>query len=173
MNAKRIISLILTLSLVFCLAACGSGDGKKDTGDTTPAHSADGLWLKKFDGVTLKRILWYEPSESEKKLVKEFEDRTGATIVDEIVDYQNYNTKIAASIAANDPYDIGYIYGAFFPTQIIAGMYQPINQFIKSEYLLDKKSKNGIANGGFDISKMDFYSGTITITDSAPIGMLI
>ncbi|MBR3300044.1 MAG: extracellular solute-binding protein [Clostridia bacterium] len=157
MNAKRIISLILTLSLVFCLAACGSGDGKKDTGDTTPAHSADGLWLKKFDGVTLKRILWYEPSESEKKLVKEFEDRTGATIVDEIVDYQNYNTKIAASIAANDPYDIGYIYGAFFPTQIIAGMYQPINQFIKSEYLLDKKSKNGIANGGFDISKMDFY----------------
>lgn len=157
MKAQKIIALILVVVMALGLTACGSGNGGAEKEETAKTRSADGLWLKKFNGVTLKRILWYEPSESETKLVKEFEERTGTTIVDEIVDYQNYNTKIAASIAANDPYDIGYIYGAFFPTQIIAGMYQPINQFIKSEYLLDKKSKNGIENGGFDISKMDFY----------------
>ena len=141
MKAQKIIALILVVVMALGLTACGSGNGGAEKEETATTRSADGLWLKKFNGVTLKRILWYEPSESEKKLVKEFEERTGSTIVDEIVDYQNYNTKIAASIAANDPYDIGYIYGAFFPTQIIAGMYQPINQFIKSEYLLDKKSK--------------------------------
>lgn len=158
MKKQKIFAILMALVLSIMCTACGSGGGSSETGGgKTTAHSADGLWLKKFDGVTLKRILWYEPSESEKKLVKEFEERTGTTVVDEIVDYQNYNQKIAASIASNDPYDIGYIYGAFFPTQIIAGMYQPINQFISSEYLLNKEDKNGIANGGFDISKMDFY----------------
>ena len=29
-----------------------------------------------------------------------------------------------------DRYDIGYIYGAFFPAQIIAGMYQPVNTYM-------------------------------------------
>ena len=109
MKAKKIIALFMALVLALGLVACGSGSGdsKTEKEDTAKTRSADGLWLKKFDGVTLKRILWYEPSESETKLVKEFEERTGTTIVDEIVDYQNYNTKIAASIAANDPYAIG------------------------------------------------------------------
>lgn len=160
MNLKKLISLLMVLALTFSLAACGgSGDtesGTTEVGGNTEA-AADSLWNKKFDGVTLKRILWYEPSDSETALVKEFTERTGVTIVDEVVDYQNYNTKIANSIASGDPYDIGYIYGAFFPTQVIAGMYQPINSYISSEYLLDNSSSETIAKGGFDISKMDFY----------------
>ena len=153
---KRVLCILLAVMLVCCLTACGGSD----SGDTanTVSRSADGLWNKKFEGVTLKRILWYTPSESEKKLVGEFEEKTGAKVVDEVVDYENYNTKIASSIAAGDPYDIGYIYGAFFPTQIIAGMYQPINtSYMASEYLLNSSSAETIAQGGFDINKMDFY----------------
>lgn len=160
MKFKKIISLLTALVLLFALSACGESTGDSSNSSqagNTPSHSADSLWNKKFDGVTLKRILWYEPSDSEKALVKEFTDRTGCKIVDEVVDFQNYNTKIAGSIAASEPYDIGYIYGAFFPTQIIAGMYQPINSYISSEYLLDTSSAQTIANGGFDIKKMDFY----------------
>ena len=151
MKLKRFLAVALAGALAFCATACGGGSSEVQSGNK---GSGDSLWNKKFDGVTLKRILWYEPSESEKKLVKEFTDRTGCTITDEVVDYQNYNSKIAASIAGGDPYDIGYIYGAFFPTQIIAGMYQPINSYISSEYLLDKSK---VDEGGFDISKMDFY----------------
>lgn len=158
MKIKRILSAFTALAVAFSLAACGGSDGNvSGNPGGSNANSADSLWNKKFDGVTLKRILWYEPSASEKKLVKEFEDRTGAKIVDEIFDYENYNSRIAASIGAGEPYDIGYIYGAFFPTQIIAGMYQPINQYISSEYLLDTSSTEKIAEGGFDVSKMDFY----------------
>lgn len=154
MKTKRILAALCALAMAFCITACGNGGAPDTSTPNTDSGSADSLWNKTFEGVTLKRILWYEPSDSEKQLVKEFTDRTGCQIVDEVVDYQNYNKKIAASISGGDPYDIGYIYGAFFPTQIIAGMYQPINKYISSEYLLDKSK---IANGGFDISKMDFY----------------
>lgn len=57
-----------------------------------------------------------------------------------MVDFENYNTALANSIAANDPYDIGYIYGSFFPTQIIAGMYQPVNSYMTEDNLLDSSS---------------------------------
>lgn len=160
MKLRKMFAVILASAVTLTLAACGGGSDSSDNTDTasTVSRSEGGLWNKTFEGVTLKRILWYEPGDSEMKLVKEFEERTGAKIVDEVVDYQNYNTKIAASIAASDPYDIGYIYGAFFPTQIIAGMYQPIDkQYLSSEYMLDKSSSKTIANGGFDIEKMDFY----------------
>lgn len=160
MKMKKFLALILALILVATLGACGSGDDSSEnggSGNKTGAVEKDGLWTQKFEGVTLKRLLWYTPSKSEAALVKEFEDRTGCKIVDEIVDYENYNAKIAASIAANDPYDIGYIYGAFFPTQIIANVYQPIDQFINKKYLLDTSSDKTIANGGFDINKMEYY----------------
>lgn len=160
MKTRKIISFITAFVLALTLTACGSGNGSSDApeADNTVSRSEDGLWNKTFEGVTLKRILWYEPSKSEEELKKKFEKRTGATIVDEVVDYQNYNTKIASSIAANDPYDIGYIYGAFFPTQIIAGMYQPINkEYLAAEYMLNKSSSETIAKGGFDLEKMDFY----------------
>lgn len=160
MKMKRLLALVLTLIIALSMTACGGSEGGKGSSNDsgkTESNSKDSLWNKSFDGVTLKRILWYEPSEAEKKLAKEFTDRTGVNLVDEIVDYQNYNKKIAASISSGEPYDIGYIYGAFFPTQIIAGMYQPINQFIGKENLLDTSSADTIAKGGFDISKMDFY----------------
>lgn len=155
---KRIICLVMAAVIALCFTACGGSNSADTTSNSGPTRSADGLWNKKFEGVTLKRILWYYPSDSEKKLVKEFEEKTGAKVVDEVVDYENYNTKIANSIAAGDPYDIGYIYGAFFPTQIIAGMYQPIDtSYMASEYLLDTSSADTIKLGGFDINKMDFY----------------
>lgn len=100
-----------------------------------------------------------------------FEERTGCTIEDTVVDFENYNTALANSIAANDPYDIGYIYGSFFPTQIIAGMYQPVNSYMTEDNLLDSSSAETIANGGFDIGKMTITAGTATTTACPLIGM--
>ncbi len=164
MKRKKLVSLLMALIMVLSVAACGgednTGDSKEPGESKEPgnSYSEDSLWNRTFEGVTLKRLLWYEPSESEQALVKEFEEKTGCTIVDEVVDYENYNTKLAASITANDPYDIGYIYGAFFPTQIIAGMYQPIDKaYLSSEYMNDSTSKETLAKGGFDLEKMDFY----------------
>lgn len=166
MKMKRWMAMACAGILALSLTACSGGttesgtesqaSGSTGTG-TDVSHSADSLWNKTFEGVTLKRLLWYEPSEAEQALKEEFEQRTGCTIEDTVVDFQNYNTAIANSIAANDPYDIGYIYGSFFPTQIIAGMYQPVNTYMTEENLLDSSSAETIANGGFDLQKMNYY----------------
>ena len=166
MKMKRWMAMACAGLLALSLTACSGGttesggesqsSGGTSTG-TDVSHSADSLWNKTFEGVTLKRLLWYEPGEAEQALVDEFEARTGCTIEDTVVDFQNYNTAIANSIAANDPYDIGYIYGSFFPTQIIAGMYQPVNTYMTEENLLDSSSAETIANGGFDLQKMNYY----------------
>ncbi|GEM_PF-2537285 len=166
MKTKKWLTLalagIMTLSFAACTPAESGegGDESKAPGasaGTDVSHPADSLWNKTFEGVTLKRLMWYEPGDAEKALVDAFEERTGCTIEDTVVDFQNYNTALANSIAANDPYDIGYIYGAWFPTQIIAGMYQPINTYMTEDNLLDSSSAETIANGGFDVQKMNYY----------------
>ena len=166
MKMKRWMAMACAGLLALSLTACSGGttesggesqsSGGTGTG-TDVSHSADSLWNKTFEGVTLKRLLWYEPGEAEQALVDEFEARTGCTIEDTVVDFENYNQTLANSIAANDPYDIGYIYGSFFPTQIIAGMYQPVNTYMTEENLLDSSSAETIANGGFDLQKMNYY----------------
>lgn len=166
MKMKRWMAMACAGLLALSLTACSGGttesggesqsSGGTSTG-TDVSHSADSLWNKTFEGVTLKRLMWYEPSEAEQALKEEFEQRTGCTIEDTVVDFQNYNTAIANSIAANDPYDIGYIYGAFFPAQIIAGMYQPVNTYMTEENLVDSSSAETITNGGFDLQKMNYY----------------
>lgn len=167
MKLKKTLALIMAGLLAFGLTACSGGGGESSSGGDDSAsgtssgggtsHSEDSLWNRTFEGVTLKRLLWYEPSESEAALKEEFEKRTGCTIEDTVVDYQNYNTALANSISAGDPYDIGYLYGAFFPTQVIAGIYQPVNNYMSEEYLVDTTSSETIANGGFDIQKMNYY----------------
>ena len=72
MKTKRILAALCALAMAFCITACGDVGGTPDA--STPnadSGSADSLWNKTFEGVTLKRILWYEPSDSEKQLVKE------------------------------------------------------------------------------------------------------
>lgn len=156
MKIKKTLCLLLTLVFAVSLTACSSGKTSSDA--KTSQRSMSGLWSQTFEGVTLKRLLWYTPSESEMALVKEFESKTGATVVDTVVDYENYQETLRASIEANDPFDIGYIYGAFFPSAIIENYYQPIDpSYMAKDYLLDSSSAETIAQGGFDINKMDFY----------------
>ncbi len=132
----------------------GGNDGQGG-GTTTPTPST-GLDLRtaKFPGVTLKRIVWYDLSDEEKQMVKDWEAKTGAKVQDIKVNYENIQDRIKQSIAAKDPIDLGFLYGAFFPTDVIANMYQPVNAYLKSEYLLDT---NKISEGGFDLAKMDAY----------------
>lgn len=136
--------------------------GKTTTAKTTtpagkePSGNVD-LWNAKFPGVKLKRIIWYNMSKEEEKMVKDFEAKTGCSITDVKVDYENLEEKIKASMTSGDVIDIGWIYGAFYPTSIINNMYQSIDAYIKKDYLVDTKSSASLAKGGFDMTKMDSY----------------
>ena len=74
MKMKKVFAMLLSCVMVLSLSACGNDNGDKGTDkdtESTVSRSEDGLWNQKFEGTTLKRILWYEPSESENKLVEE------------------------------------------------------------------------------------------------------
>ena len=129
-----------------------STGGNSATASATP--STVNLRTATFKGVTLKRIRWYDMGSEETQMIKDWEKKTGAKIQDVYVNYENIQDKIKQSIAAKDPIDIGFLYGAFFPTDIIANMYKPVDSYIQNQYLLDT---NNLSNGGFDLSKMNEY----------------
>lgn len=129
----------------------------KFTGTEAPTSSNIDLWNAKFNNVTLKRIVWYTLSQEEKKMLDDFKAKTGVTIKDVVVDYENINNKLVASMASGDIIDIGWIYGAFYPSSIISNMYQPIDNYIKQDYLVNTASAASLAKGGFDLAKLTQY----------------
>lgn len=156
---KRFFALFLATAMIFALSACG---GSVDTSSTASANVSSatgdkdplGLRNGQYSGVTLTRLIWYTPGQEEKAMVKDFEEKTGCTVKDVIVDFENYDTQISTMMAAGEPVDIGTIYGAMFPANVIANMYLPIDKYINKAYSVDK---NNIDAGGFDFTKMANY----------------
>lgn len=110
-----------------------------------------------FGGVTIKRIVWYTVGKDEKQMLTEFTQKYNVKVTDVVVDYENINDKLAGSMTSGDVIDAGFLYGAFFPTQVIANMYMPVDSYIKRDYLVDSTSSSTVANGGFDMQKMDYF----------------
>lgn len=121
-----------------------------------PSKSID-LTNHDFGGVTIKRIVWYTVGADEKKMLSEFTNKYNVKVQDVVVDYENINDKLAASMTSGDVIDVGFLYGAFFPTQVVANMYMQIDPYIKKDYMVDSSSAATVAKGGFDMNKMDFF----------------
>lgn len=168
---KKTLAIFLLICLfVLSMTACGDSGSPSSTDskggasgnnsvseNSDNSNNKDSLWNKRFDGVKLKRIVWYTVSDDEKKMIQEFEEKTGATIEDVVVDFANINTKLAQSMSSGDIIDIGWMEGGFFPTQVIANMYLPVDEYIGADYLVDTSTSDGIAAGGFDMEKMSYY----------------
>lgn len=131
-----------------------------DPGTTQTTSGADNtpskvdLRTAKFPGVTLQRIRWYDMGKEETQMVKDWEAKTGAKISDVYVNFENVRQKLQQSIAAKDPIDIGLIYGGYFTEQVISNMFKPVNEYIKSEYLVDL---NNLSEGGFHLDKVNEF----------------
>lgn len=122
---------------------------------TVPAVAGvDNLDKMTFNGVNLKRILWYTLSAEETKMVSDWEKKTGAKITNVSVAFANINDRISTSIVSGDPIDIGWIYGAFFPGVVIQNLYEPVNKYIGANNLVDY---NNPSKGGFDLAKMQNF----------------
>ncbi|MDD4327778.1 MAG: extracellular solute-binding protein [Eubacteriales bacterium] len=121
---------------------------------TLPATSKVDLKNAKFPNTTLKRIVWYTLGQDEKDMLAAFKTKTGVTVTDVSSSFAEINDKISASILAKDPIDIGWIYGAFNPQVLIQNLYQPINNYISNDYLVNTSK---LTDGGFDLSKMQNF----------------
>ena len=100
-------------------------------------------------GTTIKILLWYAPDKDEKKEFDDFETMTGAKVKVIQTSYDNYQTKIASSIAARDPLDSVHMSADWYPAFVIRGLMQPIDNYIdKNDEVLDFTSMDLLKWGG-------------------------
>lgn len=90
MKMKKWLTLALAGAMTLSFAACTPAESGDDNGSKAPgtstgtdvSHPADSLWNKTFEGVTLKRLLWYEPGDAEKSSRRRLRGAHGCTIED-------------------------------------------------------------------------------------------
>lgn len=61
-----------------------------------------------------------------------------------------YTTSVANRLASGDPFDVCYMGTYRFPTEPIAGLYEPLNDLI---YTADLEDKNNLSKGGFSMER--------------------
>lgn len=132
----------------------GTDNTTRGNGNTAPASGDFNYSSANLKGVTLRRLVWYTPGATEKKMVQDFEKKYGCTIQDVYSTLEDAPTKLVAGMTSGDVIDIATIYGAFFPELIIKNLYQPIDKYVVKDQLMNE---NDPFAGGFDLDKMENY----------------
>ncbi|WP_367322723.1 ABC transporter substrate-binding protein [Streptomyces sp. HUAS ZL42] len=109
-RAVRTAAALLTGALALSLTACGGDDDKSSGGGSTPTQTGTTLTLPKLNGTTLEvAAVWTGPEqENFKKVLAEFEKRTGAKVTfvpaqDPIINF------LGSKIAGGQPPDIAML----------------------------------------------------------------
>jgi len=122
-NYLKLISLVIvfTLAISIIFTGCGkSGESGKDsssdtsTTDTTNQSDKSGEDSKEKEPVKLKMTFWGSPQEKTavESAVKKFSEKLPYVTVEATqIPESDYDAKIAAMVASNDPPDYGYIHG--------------------------------------------------------------
>ncbi len=141
-NFKKIVSLLMVIAMVFCLAACGEGGTTSSYYEEVPGENGgsnnDGAGNATQDivtevptnlkGKTVKVLFWRPLTNDEKAVVASFEKQTGMKV--QIKNAANaggvYAELISASLAAKEGYDIAMFNNIHFPGRPTSIM-QPLN----------------------------------------------
>lgn len=110
----RLISLIVTIAIIFCMVGCGN-DGTKTPSGNEGTTGADGNGatdvLKEvpsdLKGTTIKYFMWYDgEKETEGPVMNAFELESGIKVDVEVGSSSEFTTELAAKIATNNAPDV-------------------------------------------------------------------
>jgi len=145
---KRIICAIMSLVMVFSLAACGgsgnSGDSGKKGGDeiaVTGSKWAEGLTVKNLEN---KKVSWLLNAGYDEHKELDLEDAPdafyqtwnaweatyGEKVDVQVVTWDNFTTHLTTSAASGDMPDIVYGGTTWFPSWPALGLVQPIDDYL-------------------------------------------
>lgn len=98
-----------------------------------------------FKGKTI-RYLNYNSNytEGDKQLVEKFQKEYKCKIIVDIVNYEDYPSILASSLAGGKPYDIIKLHEGFFPLVAVQKLCQPMESAIATEDLTSSTKKTGI-----------------------------
>lgn len=133
-----------------------STSGSKNNVSESESKSAESVANLDFGGKTIKMAITNDktPTESNKKMFSDFEKAYNCKLSYDVIDFGNFLKTISAKLAGNQPYDIIYFHGSFFPTSVINRLLQPLDDAIADQ---DKYNASNPSKGGIDMHKTDFY----------------
>ena len=143
-NLKKVISLLMVIAMVFCLAACGEGGTTSSyyeevggntsggsTGNNGAGENVQDVVTEvptNLKGTTVKVLFWRPLTNDEKAVVASFEKQTGMKVQFKFASNAAgpYAELISASLAAKEGYDIAMFNNIHFPNRPSTIM-QPLN----------------------------------------------
>jgi len=88
------------------------------------------------------------------RTVTTFEKKFNCKIKFETLVFDSYNQQVAQRLASGKAPDICFVHGVNFPACAIDGMYNPLNDVIKTGDIMDSKNP---AKGGIDLNKTSYF----------------
>lgn len=133
--------------------------GKTSTGNGGSGSSnvkAESVAKLNFGGKTIKMAITDDktPTETTKKMFSDFESAYNCKIKYDVIAFGDFLKTLSAKLAGNQPYDIVYLHGSFFPTAAINRLLLPLDGAIAEE---DKYNYSNTSKGGIDMTKSDYY----------------
>lgn len=110
----RLISLLVTIAMIFCVVGCGNdstktSSGGKDSAGKDGSGSADILKSipSELKRSTIKYFMWYDgDKETEGPIINSFELESGIKVDIEVGSSADFQTELAAKIATNTAPDV-------------------------------------------------------------------
>ena len=133
-----------------------STSGNKNETTKPGSKKAESVANLDFGGKTIKMAITNDktPTAANKKMFSDFEKAYNCKLSYDVIDFGNFLKTISAKLAGNQPYDIIYFHGSFFPTSVINRLLQPLDDAIADA---DKYDASNPGKGGIDMHKTDFY----------------
>lgn len=144
------------------LTTSNNSTGSSGTTGNTSTKIEDNIKIKSgntpieknvdYKGKTLVFATAWQPSSDD---VKEFEKTYNCKLDFRILDYNLYTQQAAALVNGGTKIDIGYMYEGHYPTVLISGLWQPLQDLMTTADLLDGKNT---AAPAIDLDKSKRFS---------------
>ena len=123
---KRWICLLMLLALAFTLCSCGN-DKKTENAQTEKTETKTTetkITEAKTTNLTVKFLLWTNPSATDKQLFANFE-RLDYTVCG----WEDCWQRLTNGVATGDCADVTMLFGAYFPSFVIKNLFMPIDEY--------------------------------------------
>lgn len=118
-NIKKVFAILLVVAMAFTAVGCGgnggggTNNGGAVVGEINPTEYALDTEAvlasmpSELRGTKITFLSWYDPKEREEKdVIAAFEQKTGITIENRVVDYTGYATTVASMLATGETPDV-------------------------------------------------------------------
>lgn len=155
---KRIGLLLLAFSMMLQMAACGKGKVSSENSGSSggivvnETDIESELTKKDYGGKTFKFMYWYTPNEYTKRKVATFNKVFNANLQIETV--SDAPSALATAVASGTPYDVVAMHSCYYPSLILADVFEPIDGTYEDIDLYDSSKPE---NGGLSKEIIDAF----------------